>query len=68
MDGLHDREWVWWSGAALGHLVKIDLSADAMPISTWTIQFVIEKAGGRVVYRGDWIPSAEVVGRTGESA
>jgi hypothetical protein len=68
MDGLRDREWAWWSGTALGHLVKIDLSAEAMPISTWTIQFVIEKAGGTVIYRGDWIPSAEVVGRTGESA
>jgi hypothetical protein len=67
MDSLHDREWVWWSGTALDHFVKIDLSSDAMPISTWTIRFVIEKAGGAVVYRGDWIPSAEVGGRAGES-
>ena len=64
LDGLHGREWAGWGGTALDHLVKIDLSADAMPISTWTIRFVIEKAGGTVVYRGDWIPSAEVFDRT----
>ena len=70
MDDLHDREWVWWSGAALDRLVKIDLSSGALPVSTWPIEFVIEKAGGAVVYRGDWIPtpSAEAVGRTGEPA
>jgi hypothetical protein len=65
MDDLHDREWVWWSGMALNHVLKIDLSSDGLPISTWTIEFVIEKAGAAVVYRGDWLPSAEVDDRTG---
>jgi hypothetical protein len=47
--------------------VKIDLSAEAMPVSTGTILFVIEKAGGSVVYRGDWIPSGHVPGPMGWS-
>jgi len=67
MDDLHDRQWVWWSGTALDHFLKIDLSSDGLPISTWAIEFVIEKAGAAVVYRGDWLPSAEVGGRTGGS-
>jgi hypothetical protein len=66
MDDLHDRDWVWWSGTAFDHLVKIDLCSGALPISTWPIGFVIERAGAAVVYRGDWLPSNEVVGRTGE--
>lgn len=67
MDDLHDREWVWWSGAALDHLLKIDLSSDGLPISTWPIEFVFEKAGAAIAYRGAWLPSAEAVGRTGGS-
>ncbi|GAC1382664.1 MAG: hypothetical protein NVSMB4_10800 [Acidimicrobiales bacterium] len=63
MDDLHDREWVWWSGAPLDRLLKIDLSSDGLPISTWPIEFVIEKSGAAVVYRGDWLPSAEALSR-----
>ena len=54
MDDLHDREWVWWSGATLDRFLKIDLSSEGMPISTWMIEFVVEKAGAAVVSRGDW--------------
>jgi hypothetical protein len=68
MDDLHDREWVWWSGATLDHLLKIDLSSDGLPISTWTIEFVIEKAGAAVAYNGDWLSSAEALSRVAGSA
>jgi hypothetical protein len=56
LDDIHDREWIWWNGSILNdHLVKIDLCTDAMPISTWAIELVIEKSGGIVKRRGDWV-------------
>lgn len=54
MDDLHDREWWWWSGAIIGQYIKIDIAADSSPISTWPLQYVIEKSGGVVARRGDW--------------
>lgn len=54
-DDLHDRQWIWWNGAIDGDVIKIDLCADAMPISTWMIEFVIEKSGGKLTYSGEWI-------------
>ena len=44
---------VWWSGVVLDHLLKIDLSSDSLPISTWTIEFVVDKAGSAVVYKDE---------------
>jgi hypothetical protein len=62
LDDLHDREWIWWSGAIAGELVKIDLSAESLPISTWMIEYVLEAAGGEVLYSGDWLSLEDVTG------
>lgn len=68
MNTLHDREWVWWSGAVLDGLLKIDLDLEAMPVSTWPVEFVLEKAGATVVYRNGWLSPGEVVDRFGPKA
>ena len=61
MDDLHDRDWSWWNGAVIGRTIKIDLETDSMPISTWTLEYVIEKSGGTVLQKGDWIASVSEV-------
>lgn len=53
MDDLHDREWWWWSGAVVGGMIKIDIASASSPISTWMLEYVVEKAGGTVTRRGD---------------
>lgn len=68
MDDLHDREWVWWSGTALDHLLKVDLTSDSMPITTWPIVLVVEKAGAAVIHQGDWLSSPEALGLVGQPA
>lgn len=55
MDDLHDRDWIRWNGATMGQYIKIDLKSDSLPISTWTLQYVIEKAGGTVKQKGEWM-------------
>src|SRR5438067_13888409 len=52
------RDWIWWSGALVGAVVKIDVSAGSMPTSLWMLEFVVESAGGEIVYQGDWIDGA----------
>lgn len=54
MDDLHDREWRWWSGTVVGGLIKIDIASASSPISTWMLEYVVEKAGGTVAGKGDW--------------
>jgi len=60
LDDIHDRSWIWWSGACVGSTIKIDISADSLPLSLWTIELVILKANGTPVYTGDWMPLAGV--------
>jgi len=55
LDDLHDRGWIWWSSAVVNNSVKIDVSADSMPSPFWMLDFVVEKAGGYIVHRGEWI-------------
>ncbi|WP_417380801.1 hypothetical protein [Gimesia sp.] len=55
MDDLHDRDWIRWNGATMEQYIKIDLKSDSLPISTWTLQYVIEKAGGTVKQKGEWM-------------
>jgi hypothetical protein len=52
---LHDRDWVLWSIAACGKLVKIDLDCSSMPISSFGPRLVAEVLGGEVIDYGDWI-------------
>lgn len=54
LQDLHDRNWIWWSGAVTNDTIKIDLSVDSMPASFWMLEFVVEKVGGQIVYRGEW--------------
>jgi len=59
-DDIHDRNWIWWSSACVGSTIKIDIAADSLPLSLWTIEFVILKAKGSPIYTGDWIHSDAV--------
>lgn len=54
LDDVHDRDWVVWSLAALDSDVRIDLSAESMPISTWPIRLIAELLGGEVIYADLW--------------
>lgn len=54
LQNLHERRWVWWSGAVINGDVRIDLSAERMPASFWMLDFVVEKLGGKVTHRGYW--------------
>jgi hypothetical protein len=68
MDDLHDREWIWWSGAVVGDRVKLDVQALALPASLWPLESLVSWAGGAVLDRlQPWVPSDEVrlYGRTG---
>jgi hypothetical protein len=61
LDDLHDREWIWWSGAVVGDRVKLDVRALALPASYWTLQSLVSWAGGTVVERIEpWVPSGEM--------
>ena len=51
-DTLDEREWIWWSGAVVNNAVKVDINAEAMPVSYWQVQFVLEKAGGTLCTEG----------------
>ena len=59
-DMLHDRDWAWWSGCHFHRYVKIDLQIESLPTSFWALKFVIEKAGGVIVYEGAWIDTQEM--------
>lgn len=56
LSDVHERDWIWWSGSALSatHL-KIDLSTNSLPMSSWPIEYVIERAGATIVYRDRWV-------------
>jgi len=49
---LHDRQWIVWSAAKAVDAIRIDLSTEAMPLSIWPIQLVIEIIGGRITFSG----------------
>jgi hypothetical protein len=56
LSDLHDRSWIWKAARCLGEaLIKIDLLADSLPVSLWTLRFVIENAGAEVLYDDVWI-------------
>jgi hypothetical protein len=57
LGGLHDREWVLWSSAVIDNLVKIDLAAEAMPISASPVRLVAELLGGEVLSSDLWHPT-----------
>jgi hypothetical protein len=56
LQDVHDRDWILWSASASGELVKIDLSADSMPISSWPLRFVAAVIGADVIYADTWKP------------
>lgn len=56
LDDTHDRDWVLWSLARIGDEVKVDVSANSMPISTWPIRLVVDLLGAEVVYANSWRP------------
>lgn len=55
LDDLHERDWIWWSSAVLNDQIKIDLNNWSFPGAYWMLDFVIEKAGGEIIYRDQWI-------------
>ena len=55
LDDLHDRNWIWWSSSVENSFIKIDIQCESMPISSWMLEFVIEKVGCQVIYRDMWI-------------
>jgi hypothetical protein len=61
LDDLHDREWIWWSGAVVGDRVKVDVNALGLPASLWPLESLVSWAGGKVIDRlQPWVPSDEV--------
>jgi hypothetical protein len=54
LQDLHDRNWIWWSGAVIDGFVKIDLNAESMPASFWMLKFAVEKIDGQVIYQDVW--------------
>lgn len=49
---LQERDWTWWQGKILNEeLVKFDLETPSMPAGFWPIEVVVERAGGKIVYR-----------------
>jgi hypothetical protein len=60
LDDLHDRNWIWWSSSVVDEIIKIDISCDSLPISLWPLEFVIKKAGCKVLYRNKWVPNVDV--------
>jgi hypothetical protein len=57
LDDLHDRQWIWWSGAEIGSGIKIDIVTDSLPASYWPLEFVINSAGGEIIYKDIWLNS-----------
>jgi hypothetical protein len=55
-----EREWIWWSGAIVNDLVKIDLSVESMPNSTGIFESLIEKCGSEILYNDMWIDAKEI--------
>lgn len=55
LDDLNERGWIWWSSTFEGTLVKIDVEADTLPTSLWSLSRIIEMLGGQIRYEGDWI-------------
>lgn len=60
LDDLHDREWIWWSSAMVGDYLKLDILAEAMPLSTWTLTVIIETCGAETLYDDLWIDSSQI--------
>ncbi|MBZ0317151.1 MAG: DUF6174 domain-containing protein [Anaerolineae bacterium] len=60
LSDLHDREWIWWSSAIVEDYLKLDILAEAMPLSTWPLVIVIEAYGGKVVYDDLWIEPSQI--------
>jgi len=58
LQDLHDRSWIWWSGATQGDVVKIDIQTEALPLTAWPLRLVAELSGAAVLYDGDWVGSA----------
>jgi hypothetical protein len=59
---LHDRDWIWWSRAAVGDRVKLDIHAESLPLSLWALRQVVEMAGGLIVAQGQWATDHEARG------
>ncbi len=57
LDEIFDRDWIWWGSTAYGNQLKIDISSQSMPTSTWPISRVILAAGGENVRVEDWFRS-----------
>jgi hypothetical protein len=58
LDDLNERGWVWWSSTVDDGFVKIDLDADSLPASLWSLSRIIEMLGGSVRHQGDWLDLA----------
>jgi hypothetical protein len=56
LSDLYDRDWIWWDARVVGNQLKIDLDANSLPISTWTLEVVVERAGGVITYCDQWLP------------
>jgi hypothetical protein len=60
-EDLFSRDWTWWSSAIVGErFVKFDFEVASLPTSFWTVEFVIAKAHGRILYSDSWIDSQAV--------
>jgi hypothetical protein len=59
-DDLHDRDWIWWSGAVVGDWVKLDVESFSMPVSLQPLRALVDWSGGTVVAQQDWVPSDRV--------
>lgn len=58
-DDLHDRDWIWWSGAVVAGMVKLDVEAFSMPVSLWPLKAFVEWAGGEAVAQKEWTPGVD---------
>ncbi len=54
LDDLRERQWIVWSAAIQGKWVKVDLSANALPLSSWPLAVVFESVGAKVIDSGPW--------------
>lgn len=63
LDDLNERGWIWWSSTAGHGFVKIDLDADTLPTSLWSLSRIVVMLGGAVRHEGDWIDLATATAR-----
>ena len=54
----------WWASTVDDGFVKIDLDADSLPASLWSLSRIIEMLGGSVRHQGEWLDLAAARQRT----